>query len=71
MNSFSFIFGNQYELNLNTLRVARKRRLGITRNNLPSDHSMIRSGDRRLWLQYFDFCQKSESFSVLGKAYAR
>lgn len=73
----------QYELNLDTLRRERKKRLKITRNNSVSDHSITKrihflfhraikkfKSDFKLWVEYFEFCKKSSSLKLLGKAYA-
>ncbi|KJE94924.1 hypothetical protein CAOG_005466 [Capsaspora owczarzaki ATCC 30864] len=72
-----------FELGLEELRKQRKVRLGITRTNAPSDFAIVRRvhfifhkalrkfrSDMQLWLEYFDFCRKTSSSKLLGKAIA-
>eukprot|EP01134_Creolimax_fragrantissima_P005776 CFRG5776T1 len=72
-----------YEVNLNTLRLKRKQRLGLTKKNTPAEYAIIRrvhfiyrrllkkfGSDPKLWVQYFDFCKRNESTRLLGRAFA-
>lgn len=72
----------QYELNVESLRQERKRKLGINKKNSKTEFSIIRrihftfqralqkfKGDSLLWLQYFKFCENTGSTRSLGKAF--
>eukprot|EP00041_Stephanoeca_diplocostata_P031212 m.967474 g.967474 ORF g.967474 m.967474 type:complete len:706 (-) comp23913_c0_seq25:4521-6638(-) len=74
----------EYELNVDSLRRRRKdeRRI-MKKHSSPSEFACTRrimytfkralqkfKGDLRLWLQFFTFCERSNSVKSLGKAYA-
>eukprot|EP00128_Syssomonas_multiformis_P009774 Colp12_sorted_trinity150504_noHs@5056 len=73
----------QYELNLDALRRKRKERLNQNRKNYASEYALVRrlhfifsralkkfKGDVKLWLQYIEFCKRSESSKLLSKTFA-
>lgn len=75
----------EYELNVDALRRRRKEERRIMKkHSSPSEFACIRritytfkralqkfKGDIRLWLQFFTFCERSNSVKSLGKAYAQ
>lgn len=73
----------QYELDLNTLRKTRKKRLGLVKKSL-SDYVAIRRihflfdrtlkrfpNDVSIWNQYFGFCKYVKSYKVLNRVFAK
>lgn len=79
-----FVAYIRYEVSVDALREARKKKLGIQKKNTVSDFSIIQrihftfaralqkfKGDVKLWHEYFRYCTTSKSNKLLGKAFAQ
>mmetsp|Transcript_39559 Transcript_39559/g.63474 ORF Transcript_39559/g.63474 Transcript_39559/m.63474 type:complete len:189 (+) Transcript_39559:85-651(+) len=82
-NKLDFLRYIEYEMNLDLLRKARKRRLDIVKM-YPTDHTCTKrvssiyhrcllrfSGDLSLWSEYLDYLESQGSFKSLQRAFPR
>eukprot|EP00126_Sphaerothecum_destruens_P005935 Sdes_comp19124_c0_seq1m9837 len=73
----------EFEMNLESLRKTRKKRLAIRKKNSISDFSIPQRihfiyrralqkyrGDVRLWMQYIEYCKSKSSYKTLAKIFA-
>eukprot|EP00794_Sanderia_malayensis_P009213 gene9213-10187_t len=67
----------QYELNVDSLRRKRAHRLGLKTKYSVAETGIIKrmhyvfQNDLKLWMQYIDFCKKTDGKSAIAKAFGR